>query len=126
MINCCVIGLGYIGLPTAALFAKNGLKVLGVDTNQKIVDVINCGKIHIEEPDLDQIVFSSVKKGLLRASSKPDMADFFIISVPTPIENKKSGIEPNLKFVFDAYISIIPFFKEKFNNFGIHFTSWHH
>ena len=46
MINCCVIGLGYIGLPTAALFAKNGLKVLGVDTNQKIVDVINCGKIH--------------------------------------------------------------------------------
>ena len=112
MINCCVIGLGYIGLPTAALFAKNGLKVLGVDTNKKIVDVINCGKIHIEEPDLDQIVLSSVKKGLLRASSKPDMADFFIISVPTPIENKKSGIEPNLKFVFDALYSIIPFLKK--------------
>ena len=112
MINCCVIGLGYIGLPTAALFAKNGLKVLGVDTNQKIVDVINSGKIHIEEPDLDQIVLSSVKKGLLRASSKPDMADFFIISVPTPIENKKSGIEPNLKFVFDALYSIIPFLKK--------------
>jgi len=112
MINCCVIGLGYIGLPTAALFAKNGLKVLGVDTNQKIVDIINCGKIHIEEPDLDQIVLSSVKKGLLRASSKPDMADFFIISVPTPIENKKSGIEPNLKFVFDALYSIIPFLKK--------------
>ena len=112
MINCCVIGLGYIGLPTAALFAKNGVKVLGVDTNEKIVEIINSGKIHIEEPDLDQIVFSSVKNGLLRASSKPDLADFFIISVPTPIENKKSGIEPNLKFVFDALYSIIPYLKK--------------
>ena len=112
MNNCCVIGLGYIGLPTAALFAKNGLKVLGVDTNEKIVEIINNGKIHIEEPDLDQMVLSSVKKGLLRASSKPDLADFFIISVPTPIENKKSGIEPNLKFVFDAIYSIIPYLKK--------------
>ena len=112
MNNCCVIGLGYIGLPTAALFAKNGVKVLGVDTNEKIVEIINSGKIHIEEPDLDQIVFSSVKNGLLRASSKPDLADFFIISVPTPIENKKSGIEPNLKFVFDALYSIIPYLKK--------------
>ena len=112
MINCCVIGLGYIGLPTAALFAKNGLSVLGVDTNEEIVKTINEGKIHIEEPDLDQIVFSSVKEGSLRASSKPDFAEFFIISVPTPIENKQSGIEPNLKFVFDALYSIIPFLKK--------------
>ena len=62
--------------------------------------------------ELDQIVFSSVKKGLLRASSEPTSADYFIICVPTPIEKKKSGIEPNLKFVFEALYSILPYLKK--------------
>ena len=80
------IGLGYIGLPTSALIASNGTKVLGVDINKKIVDTINQGKIHIVEPELDQIVSKAVSKGFLKASIKPKSADVYLIVVPTPFK----------------------------------------
>ena len=75
----CVIGLGYIGLPTAALLANAGYSVHGVDVNQHAVDVINQGKIHIVEPDLDTFVHSAVASGRLRASTMPAEADVFMI-----------------------------------------------
>ncbi len=112
MIKCCVIGLGYIGLPTASLLAKKGVKVLGVDINEDIVETINRGRIHIEEPELEDIVSSTVKEGFLKASLKPDLAEYFIISVPTPIEEINSVIKPNLKFVYDALYSILPYIKK--------------
>ena len=77
-----VIGLGYIGLPTAATFASRGLKVVGVDVNQKAVDTINRGEIHIIEPDLDIVVRSVVQSGNLRATTVPEPADAFIVAVP--------------------------------------------
>ena len=77
------IGLGYIGLPTSALIASKGTKVLGVDINQDIVNTINKGKIHIVEPDLDSIVSKAVLNGLFKASTKPSSADVFLIVVPT-------------------------------------------
>ena len=76
------IGLGYIGLPTSALIASNGTKVLGVDINHKIVNTINQGKIHIVEPDLDQIVSEAVSSGYLKASLEP-FASVYLIVVPT-------------------------------------------
>ncbi|HEK9101204.1 nucleotide sugar dehydrogenase [Bacillus pfraonensis] len=80
----CVIGLGYIGLPTSAMFAKHGAEVVGVDINPGVVDKLNRGEIHIEEPGLGEIVKEAVNKGMLRASLTPEAADVFIVSVPTP------------------------------------------
>ena len=80
----CVIGLGYIGLPTAALLANRGYSVHGVDVVASTVDIINQGKIHIVEPDLDTFVRAAVNSGNLKASLIPDIADVFIIAVPTP------------------------------------------
>lgn len=79
-----VIGLGYIGLPTAAMFASRKIKVIGIDVNQHAVDTINQGKIHIVEPDLDMIVSAAVTEGYLKASTTPEPADAFLIAVPTP------------------------------------------
>ena len=81
-----VIGLGYIGLPTAAVIASRGLKVSGVDLNPDIVKTINQGNIHIVEPDLEILVQNSVFNGNLRAMTTVDKADVFIISVPTPFK----------------------------------------
>ncbi|MBC6976280.1 nucleotide sugar dehydrogenase [Bacillus sp. Xin] len=80
----CVIGLGYIGLPTSAMFAKHGAEVVGVDINPGVVDKLNRGEIHIEEPGLGEAVKEAVNKGMLRASLTPEAADVFIVSVPTP------------------------------------------
>jgi UDP-N-acetyl-D-mannosaminuronic acid dehydrogenase len=82
--SICVVGLGYIGLPTAAMFAANGKNVVGVDINEYVVATINAGKIHIVEPDLDIIVNRAVNKGSLRATLSAESADVFIIAVPTP------------------------------------------
>ena len=82
--SICVVGLGYIGLPTAAMFAANGKNVVGVDIDEHVVATINAGKIHIVEPDLDIIVNRAVKKGSLRATLLAEPADVFIIAVPTP------------------------------------------
>lgn len=100
-----VIGLGYIGLPTAATFASRGLSVIGIDVNQHVVDTINRGDIHIVEPDLDQIVHAVVKTGHLRATTKPEMADAFIVAVPTPFKDDK---QPDLKYIEAAAKAIAP------------------
>lgn len=100
-----VIGLGYIGLPTAAMLASRGVKVIGVDVNANVVETINTGKVHIVEPDLDIIVQSVVSTGYLRAVTTPEAADVFIITVPTPF---KIGHEPDLSFVEAAVVSIAP------------------
>ncbi|MBV7486187.1 UDP-N-acetyl-D-mannosamine dehydrogenase [Bordetella sp. BOR01] len=91
-----VIGLGYIGLPTAAVLASRRVKVIGVDINQHAVDTINQGKIHIVEPELDMVVQSTVTQGYLRATTKPEPADAFLIAVPTPF---KGDHEPDLSYV---------------------------
>jgi UDP-N-acetyl-D-mannosaminuronic acid dehydrogenase len=103
------IGLGYIGLPTSALIASHGTNVLGVDINQKIVDTINQGKIHIVEPDLDQIVSKAVSNGFFKASTKPSSADVYLIVVPTPF---KGNHEPDISFVEAATKEIIPLLKK--------------
>lgn len=100
-----VIGLGYIGLPTAATFASRGLKVIGVDVNQKAVDTINSGGIHIIEPDLDIVVRSVVQSGNLRATTTPEPADAFIVAVPTPFKDDK---QPDLKYIEAASKAIAP------------------
>ncbi|MBI5643976.1 MAG: UDP-N-acetyl-D-mannosamine dehydrogenase [Deltaproteobacteria bacterium] len=105
----CVIGLGYIGLPTASLLATKGFKVVGVDVNEEAVRLINDGKIHIVEPDLDILVKSAVNSGNLSASLKPEEADFFIIAVPTPF---KDGHQPDLSYVEAATEAIIPYLSE--------------
>ena len=102
------VGLGYIGLPTSALIAKNGTYVLGVDKNQDVVDTVNQGNIHIIEPDLLEIVSESVSKGLLKASAVPTAADTFLVVVPTPF---KENHKPDISFVESATRSIIPFLK---------------
>ena len=103
------IGLGYIGLPTSALIASHGTSVLGVDINQKVVDTINQGKIHIIEPDLDEIVSKAVSNGFFKASTKPTTADFYLIVVPTPF---KGNHEPDISFVEAATKGIIPLLKK--------------
>lgn len=104
-----VIGLGYIGLPTAAVFASKGKKVVGVDINARAVETINRGAIHIVEPDLDQVVHAAVTRGDLRATTQPEAADAFLIAVPTPF---KDDHQPDLHFVKAAAESIAPVLKK--------------
>ncbi|HED8405505.1 UDP-N-acetyl-D-mannosamine dehydrogenase [Campylobacter coli] len=106
----CVIGLGYIGLPTAAIFASRKVKVLGVDINQQAVDIINQGKIHIVEPELDILVHTVVKDGYFKAATLPDEADAFIIAVPTPF--KGNDHEPNLDYIKVASKSVAKVLKK--------------
>ena len=109
----CVIGLGYIGLPTAALLANSGYQVHGVDIDQHAVDTINSGKIHIIEVGLDAFVHSAVLSGNLKADTKPIEADVFIIAVPTPFyENGSDTPTPNIDYVISAIESIAPHLKE--------------
>lgn len=113
------MGLGYIGLPTAALIASRGIQVQGIDINQSVVDTINDGRIHIVEPALDGLVRHVVAKGLLTASTKPDNADVYLVAVPTPFkENHKA----DLRYVESATRMILPNLKEG-NLFIIESTS---
>lgn len=105
----CIIGLGYIGLPTAAMFATHGHKIVGVDINQDVVDALNHGKIIIEEPYLNIMVQAAVTSGNLTACTSPEESDVFIISVPTPINADKTA---HMTHVQDAAESIVPFLKE--------------
>ncbi|NLU53112.1 MAG: UDP-N-acetyl-D-mannosamine dehydrogenase [Clostridiaceae bacterium] len=105
----CVIGLGYIGLPTAAMFASSGHTVVGFDVNKKVIEALNQGKVIIEEPYLEEMVEKAVKQGTLRASDKPEEADAFIICVPTPILPDKS---PDLSYVESGVKVIIPYLKK--------------
>jgi UDP-N-acetyl-D-mannosaminuronic acid dehydrogenase len=104
-----MIGLGYIGLPTAALIANNKIQVHGVDINPSVVDTINAGKIHIVEPSLDKAVATAVESGFLKAATRPVKASTYLIVVPTPFKAKN---EPDISFVEAATIAIIPFLKE--------------
>ena len=105
-----VIGLGYIGLPTAAVFASCKIKVIGVDVNQAAVDTVNEGKIHIVEPDLDMVVQAAVTGGYLRATTTPEPADAFLIAVPTPFKGENH--EPDLKYIEAASKSIATVLKK--------------
>lgn len=111
MRKVCVIGLGYIGLPTAIMFSRSGFDVLGVDINKKTVDTLNEGKIHIEEPGLDKMLKDSVYRGTFVADLKPDESDVFIIAVPTPNMNNKFKA-CDLSYVKSAVNSIKPFLKK--------------
>src|SRR6202453_1829713 len=102
--NVAVIGLGYIGLPTAAVIASRGMRVVGVDVNEDVVKTVASGAIHIAEPDLEGLVQKVVSAGSLNAATKAEAADVFIIAVPTPIDENK---RPDLKSVMAAVDSII-------------------
>lgn len=106
--HICVIGLGYIGLPTAATFAAHGIRVTGVDVNQHAVDMINQGKVHIVEPDLDALVRDVVAQGKLSAQLTPTEADAYIVAVPTPFKN---DYQPDLKYIEAAAKALAPFLK---------------
>ena len=105
----CVMGLGYIGLPTAALLATKGYSVHGVDVKPEVAEIINKGEIHIVEPELDAFVKSAVQSGNLKASLKPDYADIFMISVPTPIDKDNN---PDITFVIEATNAIAPYVRD--------------
>ena len=104
-----IMGLGYIGLPTAALIASKKIYVHGVDINSNVVNTINKGKIHIVEPDLEGLVHKVVLEGFLKADTRPTEADVFIIAVPTPF---KENHIPDLKYVESATNMILPYLKE--------------
>lgn len=101
-----VIGLGYIGLPIATMFASRKVEVVGVDVNQNTVDTINRGEVHLVEPDLDLVVSAVVKEGYLRATTAPEPAEAFLIAVPTPFKGENH--EPDLSFIEAAARAIAP------------------
>ena len=104
----CVMGLGYIGLPTAAVVARTGASVLGIDVHQSVVDTVNAGQVHIEEVDLDALVQGVVTRGLLRASTKVEASDVFLIAVPTPFDENHA---PDIGHVLSAARTIAPVLK---------------
>ena len=108
----CVIGLGYIGLPTASTFATHGIKVVGVDVNQRVVKTLQNGEVHIYEPGLRTLVQAAVKSGNLEISESPQFADAFIIAVPTPFKAQaSSNPQADLSYVRSAAQAITPFLK---------------
>lgn len=109
MEKICVVGLGYIGLPTAAIFAKAGFNVVGVDVNENAISLINKGEVHLEEVGLPEVVKDVVHSGNLHASLDVEEADVYIIAVPTPIHEDHTA---NVDYVISATKSIIPFIKK--------------
>ncbi|WP_120716815.1 UDP-N-acetyl-D-mannosamine dehydrogenase [Tsuneonella amylolytica] len=107
----CVIGLGYIGLPTAAVIARSNCRVTGIDVSQRVVDTINRGEIHIEEADLDGLVQAMVQRGTLRASTEIAAADVFVIAVPTPFE-KDGNHTPDISYVIAAATNVAAVLKK--------------
>jgi UDP-N-acetyl-D-mannosaminuronic acid dehydrogenase len=93
----CVVGLGYIGLPTAATLASRGIEVIGVDINPEVVKAVNAGQPYFSEPDLDMLLRAATTLGKLRATSEPEPADAFVIAVPTPFNADRS---PNLDYIW--------------------------
>ena len=106
-----VIGLGYIGLPTAAMFASTGLNTIGVDVSQRAVDAVNSGKAHIEEGNLDELVEHCVRSGLLRAVMEPVAADAFVIAVPTPVGHDEART-PDVTYIQRAGAALAPLLKK--------------
>lgn len=105
----CVLGLGYIGLPTASTFATHGLKVTGVDTNEDVINLLRNGEVHVYEPGLRTLVQAALQSGNLQIREKPVKADAFIIAVPTPITKDKHA---DLSFVKSAAESIVPYLRK--------------
>ena len=105
MQKICVLGLGYIGLPTAAMLATHGFQVVGVDVNQKVIKVLNQGEIHIEEPGLKTLVGAALNSGRLTVQQEPEASDIFVIAVPTPITQDKQA---DLSYIISATKSIVP------------------
>ncbi|MDB4805590.1 UDP-N-acetyl-D-mannosamine dehydrogenase [Akkermansiaceae bacterium] len=103
-----MIGLGYIGLPTAALIANGGVRVLGVDINAHVVETVNAGKVHIVEPELDKAVSRGVESGMLRANAEPASADVYLVVVPTPFKDRN---EPDTSYVAAATRSLLKLLK---------------
>ena len=101
----CVVGLGYIGLPTAAMLASRGHDVLGFDVSERVVSAINAGQAHFQEPDLQMLLTAAVETRKLRASTHPEGADYFIIAVPTPV---RPGGAPDMSYVDKAALAIAP------------------
>jgi len=108
----CVVGLGYIGLPTAVLLANNGFSVIGYDTNNKIVKNLNKKILHIVEPNVDRLLKTAISKGRLKVSNKVVKCDVYIICVPTPANKKNNIYVPNIDYVITATKSIAPFIKK--------------
>ncbi|CQR74889.1 nucleotide sugar dehydrogenase [Sporomusa ovata] len=109
MTRICVLGLGYIGLPTASVFAANGFHVVGVDVDSQIVDVLSKGQIHINEPGLKTVVCAAIQSGNMLVRQVPEQADVFIIAVPTPLKDDNSA---ELSYVIQATESILPFLQQ--------------
>ncbi|HAV76045.1 MAG TPA: hypothetical protein DCX53_01690, partial [Anaerolineae bacterium] len=115
----CVLGLGYIGLPTASTFATHGLKVLGVDINPRVIESLGSGEIHIHEPGLDHVVNAAITSGNLTVASRPQEADVFLIAVPTPFLEDKFGEYEGRKYrladmsaVTSATEAIVPYLRK--------------
>jgi UDP-N-acetyl-D-mannosaminuronic acid dehydrogenase len=106
MKRVCVMGLGYIGLPTASVLATNGFDVLGVDVDQRVVDTVNSGRIHIEEPGLHTVVQAAIGSGHLRAAMQPAKSDVFFLAVPTPLKSDKKA---DMTYVERATEAVVPF-----------------
>jgi UDP-N-acetyl-D-mannosaminuronic acid dehydrogenase len=107
-IEVVILGLGYIGLPTAALISNTNKFVFGVDTNQNVVDTINKGQVHIIEPELDIAVEKAVKGGFFKASTKAVAANTYLLAVPTPF---KTDNQPDISFVKAATASVLNLLK---------------
>ena len=110
-----VIGLGYIGLPTAAVFASKKQNIIGVDVSQDTVDIINAGKVHIVEPGLELMVAEGIKSGFLRAVTSPEPTDVFLIAVPTPFlkyTSEDSVPKPDLSYIKSASKSVAKVLKK--------------
>ena len=105
----CVLGMGYIGLPTASTLASHGYKVVGVDIDRHVIDSLRNGEIHIQEPGLKTLVHAAFRSGNLEVFEKPQEADVFIIAVPTPIMEDKSA---DMRYVISATESIVPFLRK--------------
>jgi UDP-N-acetyl-D-mannosaminuronic acid dehydrogenase len=105
----CILGMGYIGLPTASTFATHGIKVVGVDVNPHIIETLQAGELHIYEPGLRDLVQMAIKNGNLQIQPKPEEADAFIIAVPTPFHGEKQA---DMSFVSSAARAIVPFLRE--------------
>lgn len=108
----CVMGLGYIGLPTASLLANNGFDVIGVDKKENLIGIVNNGGVHIEEPGLKALVSAAVNSGCLKAKTVAEPADVFFIAVPTPIKKEENDVNVDLNYVVHASKEIMPHLKK--------------
>lgn len=113
--NICVVGLGYIGLPTAVMFANSGVRVHGVDVNEKAVNMIANKQLHIEENGLQERLEQAIDQELFTVSTKPVEADVYIVAVPSPINPDNTA---NLEYIRKATASIVPYLKKVHSSFS--------